>query len=192
MKFHHDSVMDHRLTREPYFPLDAMCTIHYLTDVTEKTPSFAVVPRSSRARTLAAHADADPSSARLVAIYAPRGSMVLYDNATWHTRLDGSAEPSLTVQSEHPLFCCLFVRCRTVSCYHSLTQLILTFILRAPTATHDARVLCERRVVQNTARRHAGSYTCAGASSTNLCIQLVSEYQHQSLARIHRPNGTPI
>ena len=96
MRFHHDSVRDHRFTRDPYFPLDAMCTIHYLTDVTEETPSFAVVPRSNRARTLA---DLDTSSAKLVPIYAPRGSMVLYDNATWHTRLDGTAEPSLTVRS---------------------------------------------------------------------------------------------
>jgi ectoine hydroxylase-related dioxygenase (phytanoyl-CoA dioxygenase family) len=70
MQFHHDSVMSHRLTRDPYFPLDAMCTIHYLTDVTEQTPSFAVVPRSNRARSLA---DMDPGSATLVAIYAPRG-----------------------------------------------------------------------------------------------------------------------
>ena len=173
MEFHHDSVMDHRLTREPYFPLDAMCTIHYLTDVTEKTPSFAVVPRSSRARSLAAHADTDPSSARLVAIYAPRGSMVLYDNATWHTRLDGSAEPSLTVQSEPPL--CLLLSDGLMLSFSYATHFD---ILRAPAATHDARVLRERWVVQNTARRDAGSYTCAGASSTNLCIQRVSEYQH--------------
>jgi ectoine hydroxylase-related dioxygenase (phytanoyl-CoA dioxygenase family) len=90
--------MSHRFTRDPYFPLDAMCTIHYLTDVTERSPSFAVVPKSNRAPSLA---DMDPDSARLVAIHAPRGSMVLYDNATWHTRLDGSAEPSLTVRPIH-------------------------------------------------------------------------------------------
>ena len=48
MSFHHDSVRPHRLTRDPYFPLDAMCTIHYLTDVTAETPAFAVVPRSCR------------------------------------------------------------------------------------------------------------------------------------------------
>ena len=50
MRIHHDSVMPHRFTRDPYFPLDAMCTIHYLTDVTEESPAFAVIPRSNRAR----------------------------------------------------------------------------------------------------------------------------------------------
>ena len=40
----------------------------------------------------------------LVPIYAPRGSMVLYDNATWHTRLDGTAEPSLTRRTMHAYF----------------------------------------------------------------------------------------
>ena len=102
MSFHHDSVMAHRFTREPYFPLDAMCTIHYLTDVTEETPAFAVVPRSNRARTLG-EMDA-ASGATLAPIYAPKGSMVLYDNATWHTRLDGDAEPSLTRRTMHSYF----------------------------------------------------------------------------------------
>ena len=40
MRLHHDSVQAHRFEREPYFPLDAMCTIHYLTDVTAETPAF--------------------------------------------------------------------------------------------------------------------------------------------------------
>jgi hypothetical protein len=101
MSFHHDSVQGHRVQRDPYFPLDAMCTIHYLTDVTEETPAFAVVPRSNRAQTLG---DVDAESATLVPIYAPRGSMVLYDNATWHTRLDGTAEPSLTRRTMHAYF----------------------------------------------------------------------------------------
>jgi hypothetical protein len=48
MNFHHDSVHANRLEREPYFPLDAMCCIRYLTDVTPATPAFAVVPRSRR------------------------------------------------------------------------------------------------------------------------------------------------
>ena len=33
-----DSVEGHRVNREPYFPLDAMCRIRYLTDVTPETP----------------------------------------------------------------------------------------------------------------------------------------------------------
>ena len=45
MRLHHDSVQAHRFEREPYHPLDAMCTIHYLTDVTAETPAFVSQPR---------------------------------------------------------------------------------------------------------------------------------------------------
>ena len=36
-----------------YFPLDAMCVIRYLTDVTAETPAFAVVPKSCHFSSLA-------------------------------------------------------------------------------------------------------------------------------------------
>ena len=38
--------MDQRFGRQPYLPLDYVCTIHYLTDVEPGMPAFAVVPKS--------------------------------------------------------------------------------------------------------------------------------------------------
>ena len=46
----------------------------------------------------------EPDQGSIVPIYAPRGSMVLYDNATFHTRLDGTAEPSLQRRTLHQYF----------------------------------------------------------------------------------------
>ena len=83
-----------RLHREPYFPLDAMCCIRYLTDVTPETPAFAVVPRSRRTEGLDSVRDELGQHYREVPLYAPAGTAVLYDNGTYHTRLDGSGRRS--------------------------------------------------------------------------------------------------
>ena len=71
-----------------------MCRIRYLTDVTPETPAFAVVPDSRRFDTLAEAREA-LEDYHEVPLYAPAGTCILYDNATFHTRLDGTAEPSL-------------------------------------------------------------------------------------------------
>jgi len=98
-----DSVEGHRVNREPYFPLDAMCRIRYLTDVTPETPAFAVVPDSRRFDTLAEAREA-LEDYHEVPLYAPAGTCILYDNATFHTRLDGTAEPSLPRRTLHQYF----------------------------------------------------------------------------------------
>jgi hypothetical protein len=101
MGFHHDSVSPNRLTRDPYFPLDAMCCIRYLTDVTAETPAFAVVPRSRTFEGLDKVLDAQGEEYKEVPLYAPAGTAVLYDNGTYHTRFDGPAEPSLQRRTLH-------------------------------------------------------------------------------------------
>ena len=93
-----------RLHREPYFPLDAMCCIRYLTDVTPETPAFAVVPRSRQQEGLDSVRDELGQQYREVPLYAPAGTAVLYDNATYHTRLDSTADPSLPRRTLHQYF----------------------------------------------------------------------------------------
>ena len=80
-----------------------MCRIRYLTDVTPETPAFAVVPDSRRFDTLAEAREA-LEDYHEVPLYAPAGTCILYDNATFHTRLDGTAEPSLPRRTLHQYF----------------------------------------------------------------------------------------
>jgi hypothetical protein len=89
MNFHHDAVREDRLTRTPYMPCDWLCAIHYLTDVEPGAPCFCVVPGSRRFPTLTAAYDALGDAYREVPLYGPAGTCVLYDTATYHTRLDG-------------------------------------------------------------------------------------------------------
>ncbi|XOV86173.1 MAG: phytanoyl-CoA dioxygenase family protein [Pseudomonadota bacterium] len=89
MNFHHDMTSEDRLLRKPYMPCDWLCAIHYLTDVEPGTPAFAVVPGSNRFETLALAFAELGDSYQEVPLYAPKGSCVLYDTATFHTRLDG-------------------------------------------------------------------------------------------------------
>ena len=89
MNFHHDAVVADRLTRMPYMPCDWLCAIHYLTDVEPGTPSFCVVPGSNRFETLAEAFKALGADYREVPLYGQAGTCVLYDTATFHTRLDG-------------------------------------------------------------------------------------------------------
>ena len=89
MNFHHDAVREDRLTRTPYMPCDWLCAIHYLTDVEPGSPCFCVVPGSNRFASLQ-EAFATLGDAYCEApIYGPAGTCVLYDTATFHTRLDG-------------------------------------------------------------------------------------------------------
>ncbi|HEY1753236.1 MAG TPA: phytanoyl-CoA dioxygenase family protein [Caulobacteraceae bacterium] len=92
MNFHHDAVRDDRLTRAPYGPCDWLCAIHYLSDVEPGMPCFCVAPGSSRYASLH-EAYAGLGEAYCEApIYGPAGTCVLYDTATFHTRLDGDGE----------------------------------------------------------------------------------------------------
>jgi hypothetical protein len=89
MNFHHDAVREDRLTRTPYMPCDWLCAIHYLTDVAPGAPCFCVAPGSNRFETLkAAFAELGDDYCE-TPLYGPAGTCVLYDTATFHTRLDG-------------------------------------------------------------------------------------------------------
>jgi hypothetical protein len=92
MNFHHDAVREDRLMRTPYMPCDWLCAIHYLTDVEPGAPCFCVVPDSNRYETLKAAHTALGKAYREVPLYGPAGTCVLYDTATFHTRLDGDGE----------------------------------------------------------------------------------------------------
>jgi len=89
MNFHHDAVRPDRLNRTPYMPCDWLCAIHYLTDVAPGTPCFCVVPGSNRYETLKEAYKALGDDYLEVPLYGPAGTCVLYDTATFHTRLDG-------------------------------------------------------------------------------------------------------
>ena len=92
MNFHHDAVVEDRLTRTPYGPCDYLCAIHYLSDVEPGAPAFCVVPDSRRFETLREAFEALAEDYREVPLYGPAGTCVLYDTATHHTRLDGDGE----------------------------------------------------------------------------------------------------
>jgi len=92
MNFHHDNVRPDRLTRTPYMPCDWICAIHYLTDVEPGAPCFCVVPGSNRFETLKEAFKGLGDEYREVPLYGPAGTCVLYDTATFHTRLDGDGE----------------------------------------------------------------------------------------------------
>jgi hypothetical protein len=89
MNFHHDAVVADRFTRAPYMPCDFLCAIHYLKDVEPGSPSFCVVPESRGFESLQAAYDGLGEAYREVPLYGPAGTCVLYDTATYHTRLDG-------------------------------------------------------------------------------------------------------
>jgi ectoine hydroxylase-related dioxygenase (phytanoyl-CoA dioxygenase family) len=92
MNFHHDAARDDRFTREPYGPCDWLCAIHYLSDVERGAPCFCVAPRSNRSATLQAAFDTLGDDYCETPLYGPAGTCVLYDTATFHTRLDGDGE----------------------------------------------------------------------------------------------------
>ena len=92
MNFHHDAVREDRLTRTPYMPCDWLCAIHYLTDVAPGTPAFCVVPDSNRYPSLLDAFNGLGAAYHEQPLYGPAGTCVLYDTATFHTRLDGDGE----------------------------------------------------------------------------------------------------
>ena len=89
MNFHHDAVRPDRFSRTPYAPCDWICAIHYLSDVEPGAPCFCVAPKTNRFETLQAAFEALGEDYRETPLYGPAGTCVLYDTATFHTRLDG-------------------------------------------------------------------------------------------------------
>jgi hypothetical protein len=89
MNFHHDAVREDRFTRAPYMPCDWLCAIHYLSDVAPGAPCFCVVPDSNGFESLQAAFEGLGNQYREQPLYGPAGTCVLYDTATFHTRLDG-------------------------------------------------------------------------------------------------------
>ena len=92
MNFHHDAVTEDRLVREPYGPCDWLCAIHYLSDVEPGAPAFCVVPDSRRYASLQSAFEGLGEAYREQPLYGQAGTCVLYDTATYHTRLDGDGE----------------------------------------------------------------------------------------------------
>jgi hypothetical protein len=92
MNFHHDAVREDRMTREPYGPCDWLCAIHYLSDVNPGAPCFCVVPDSRRFETLQGAFEGLGEAYHEQPLYGPAGTCVLYDTATYHTRLDGDGQ----------------------------------------------------------------------------------------------------
>jgi ectoine hydroxylase-related dioxygenase (phytanoyl-CoA dioxygenase family) len=92
MNFHHDAVLEDRLTRSPYMPCDWLCAIHYLSDVTPGSPCFCVAPGSNRFASLRDALEGLGDDYNEQPIYGPAGTCVLYDTATFHTRLDGDGQ----------------------------------------------------------------------------------------------------
>ena len=89
MNFHHDAVVEDRFMRFPYGPPDYLCSIHDLTDVNPKTPSFCVVPGSHQFPSLRATFEAKGDDYLEQPIYGPAGTCIIYDTGLFHTRLDG-------------------------------------------------------------------------------------------------------
>jgi hypothetical protein len=89
MNFHHDAVREDRLTRSPYNPCDWLCAIHYLTDVEPGAPCFCVAPGSNRFESLQEAFTALGDDYCEAPLHGPAGTCILYDTATFHTRLDG-------------------------------------------------------------------------------------------------------
>ncbi len=90
MNFHHDAVLPDRHLRAPYLPCDYLCSIHYLTPVTDLSPAFCVVPGSHRFESLRAAYEALGTDYVEQPIRGPAGTCILYDTALFHTRLDGN------------------------------------------------------------------------------------------------------
>ena len=90
MNFHHDAVLPDRHLRSPYLPCDYLCSIHYLTPVTDLSPAFCVVPGSHRFESLREAYEALGTDYTEQPIRGQAGTCILYDTALFHTRLDGN------------------------------------------------------------------------------------------------------
>ena len=93
MTWHADTAGDHipfeeYATRQPYGPPDCLMSFVYLTDVSERSPSFAVIPKSRRAHNIVELKDKLGPDYAEVPIRGPAGTCCLVDANIIHTRLD--------------------------------------------------------------------------------------------------------
>jgi hypothetical protein len=92
MRFHPDASLPDRFARQPYGCPDYVSAFYYLTDTHPRSPSFCVVPKSTRFRTLEEARDGLGDDYQETPIYGPAGTAILVDTAIIHTRLDGDGK----------------------------------------------------------------------------------------------------
>lgn len=81
MRLHRDRALPLRSLRAPYYPPDYVACITYLTEVSESSPVFTIIPKSSFLQPPFSMSDAIP-------IYGGPGTMIIYDITLVHTRFD--------------------------------------------------------------------------------------------------------
>jgi hypothetical protein len=74
------------------------CSIHYLTDVTDDTPCFAVVPDSLHCRTIDDAREKKGDAFQTLALRGPAGTGIIYNIATLHTRMAGTTDAGRRTQ----------------------------------------------------------------------------------------------
>lgn len=92
MGFHHDATLGNRMSRQPYGTADWICSIIYLTDVDETTPAFAVAPRTVTYEPMEKAVTELGDDYVETPLFGKAGTVVFYDTATYHTRLDSPLE----------------------------------------------------------------------------------------------------
>jgi ectoine hydroxylase-related dioxygenase (phytanoyl-CoA dioxygenase family) len=68
------------------------CSIHYLTDVTDEAPCFAVVPDSTLCPSIEAAQKKKGDAFQMLPLRGPAGTGIIYNIATLHTRLAGTTD----------------------------------------------------------------------------------------------------
>ncbi|MDA1192545.1 MAG: phytanoyl-CoA dioxygenase family protein [Candidatus Poribacteria bacterium] len=68
-----------------------LCSIHYLTDVTDDAPCFAVVPNSHPYESMAEAEEKMGDDFQIIPIRGKAGTTVIYNIAIFHTRLAGTS-----------------------------------------------------------------------------------------------------
>jgi hypothetical protein len=89
MKFHSDASLVDRFTRTPYGPPDYVSAFYYLTDTHPQSPSFCVVPKTMKSRSLEEARELLGDDYAETPIYGKAGTCTIVDTAIMHTRLDG-------------------------------------------------------------------------------------------------------
>ena len=92
-----------QVTRENWDPNHAYkcrygCSIHYLTDVTDDTPCFAVVPNSLHCESIDEAREKKGDDFQILPLRGPAGTGIIYNIATLHTRLAGTTDAGRRTQ----------------------------------------------------------------------------------------------
>ncbi len=92
-----------QVTRENWDPTHAYncrygCSIHYLTDVTDDTPCFAVVPDSLHCESIEEAREKKGDDFQIVPLRGPAGTGIIYNIATLHARLAGTTDAGRRTQ----------------------------------------------------------------------------------------------